>query len=337
MSNLIAEQIAKALRRALPDNTQPFTPETLLPALGVSTDIWQSDYAAVFEGMRTDRPATAPDSGARFRNVFAASDAGYTLTPYGRDLLQELQKEHEDALDKTLELPRIVEDQPIEPIDGLRAWQAAVVRLWSEGGDSYAELDLGWLPPESPDAPWIARLTCGDRAEEGWAEDARIVKATSPQQALQKLWDRAKARHGLFKEDAVLLTRPPTDFPADYWLTIAERALLDRAQNVLRRAAPKTAIRLSYHPERRSATRWAAMLHPFNVEPPEGVQAEVAGATLLQALDALNRAIEKQYSEAETPPTDAELLALMERKTDISLALPPGIPDSTSDDTATGL
>ena len=221
--------------------------------------------------------------------------------------------------------PTVIDVQPIreETLDGLRAWQSAVVRLWSASEDAFAELTLTWLPADVEGAPWTARLYCGDRAEPGWIEDVRVMAAASIQQALQKLWDRAQVRHGLFKEDPDLTTKLPTDFPADLWLTAGERALLDRTTQILKRTRAKAIIRLSYHPDRRLSVRWTAILHATGSEPPEGVIHEVNADSLLYVCDALLHALATPTTEAArnaqvTSGLDPETHALSERKTDTS-------------------
>jgi hypothetical protein len=301
---------------------ETFTETELIEQLGISALVWEQEYAPVLSGMLTEaeRPADAPDSGARYREIFEAAGEGqYRLTDYGKSFMDQNFGRGLRASD-TIELPR-VEPAPDEPMDGLRAWQAAVVRLWSNTTDTFAELSIGWLPPESDDAPWIARLYCGDRAQEGWIEDVQIIKANSAQQALQRLWDRAKARHGLFKDDPRLPIKAPTEYPADLWLSVAERSLIDRALLVLKRKAPKTGMRFSYHPERRPGERWLAVLHPFSVEPPEGTLHETSGGTLAQALNGLLHEIDTRFKTGELEQQiDPDLLDLMERKTDLGVS-----------------
>ncbi len=299
-----------------------FHENELIEQLGISALLWEQEYAPVVSGMLTEkeRPADAPDSGARYREIFERAGEGeYRLTDYGKSLMDQTFK-HGARASETVELPR-VEPAPEEPMDGLRAWQSAVVRMWSNSTDTFAELSLGWLPPESDDAPWIARLYCGDRSEEGWIEDVQVIKANSAQQALQRLWDRAKARHGLFKDDPRLPIKAPTDYPSDLWLSVAERALIDRAILALKRKAPKTAMRLIYHPDRRPGERWVAVLHPFSVEPPEAVLHEVSAGTLAQTLNSLLHEVDVRFKTGELEQQiDPDLLDLMERKTDLGVA-----------------
>ena len=194
-------------------------------------------------------------------------------------------------------------------LDGLRAWQAAVVRLWSAGEDSFAELTLNWSPgeftnPASTRTPWSARLHCGDESKPGWSEDVQISSAASVQQALQRLWDRATARHGLFKDDPALTEKLPTDFPADRWLTIGERALLDRVISGIKFSRAPVVFQLGYYPEQRLRQRWVATVHKAKSTPPDGMIREVNAPSLLSVLDALLHALaepEKLDSGATAP------------------------------------
>ncbi|GEM_PF-1244739 len=234
-------------------------------------------------------------------------------------------------------------------LDGLRAWQAATVRLWSASEDAFAELILTWLPAKAVGAPWTARLHCGDKSadknggeagEAGWVEDVTITAAASIQQALQKLWDRAKVRHGLFKDDPTLPTKVPSDFPADMWLTVAERSFLDRIINTLKRNRVNAALRLSYHPDRRPSARWSAVLHTPPLTPEsaalptesptgspavEGMLHEVHAATLLYVCDALLNSLAQPPQDTQATMSqaaqvvDTESRALVERKIDTAI------------------
>ncbi|MHB8629359.1 MAG: hypothetical protein ACYDBJ_22950 [Aggregatilineales bacterium] len=212
-------------------------------------------------------------------------------------------------------------------LDGLRAWQAAVVRLWSASEDAFAELTIQWVPEDDGSGsrtPWSARLLCGDSGKPGWSEDVRISSAASIQQALQRLWDRAKVRHGLFKDDPSLTVKLPSDFPSDLWLNIGERALLDRAMRAIQASHTSLAFRLGYYPERRLRQRWTALVHRIGVEPPDGVIREVSAANLLNALDELLAALAgpaPQEQKADLP--GPETRALAERKVDTSIIAKP--------------
>jgi hypothetical protein len=326
MTVLHADKILRALFAigALADPDFTFTEGDLASQLGLSDHDWQADYKGIFEGMLHDRPATAPDSGARYRDVFVRVDKAdasavdhFQVTPYGRELLGLVSTSKGPSLE-TIELPR-VGAAPDESLDGLRSWQAAVVRLWSDGLDSFAELSIGWYPADAENGPWVARLYCGDRANEGWVEDVQIVRASTIQSALQRLWDRAKARHGLFKDDPRLLLKTPADFPQDLWLTVAERALIERLVQHLRTSAPKTASRFTYHPDNRPNARWVMELHPYTMDPPQGTLYDAAGPTFLQALHALLERVEARLKAGELEKVDPAMRALMERKTDIGL------------------
>lgn len=317
---LFAEKILNAVHSLMMgQGRDSFSEHEIAEQLGLSQVDWQADYAAVLSGMLCERPADAPDSGAKYREVFDhLDDDTVKLTEYGKDLIAEhFQRRAHDS--DTIELPR-VDPAPDEEMDGLRAWQATVVQLWSNSADTFAELSVGWMPEDSEDAPWIARLYCGDRAREGWIEDVQIIKATSIQQGLQRLWDRAKARHGLFKDDARLAITSPTDYPLDRWVNTAERVMLDRAINTLKHKAPKTAMRFTYQPDRRPGERWLGVLHPFNLEPPEGILQEVNAATFAQAINSLIHEMDTRFKTGEfEQQIDPALLKLMEAKTDVSL------------------
>ncbi len=229
------------------------------------------------------------------------------------------QPEHSEHDDK------LVHSDPNEPepvIDGLRAWQSAIVRLWSASTDSFAELTLTWLPPEAEGAPWTGRLSCGDRGEPGWAEDVQITGAASIQQVLQRLWDRAQVRHGLFKDDPEATVRQPTDFPVDLWLAVGERALLDRLINTIRQRRSTLSIRLSYRPEQGLSTRWMAALYDPAGAPGESVLHEVFAKSFLFVTDALLAAMIHKPADApslELPQTRA----LVERPTDRAIQTMP--------------
>ena len=220
-------------------------------------------------------------------------------------------------------------------LDGLRAWQAAVVRLWSAGEDAFAELTIHWIPGaegSSARTPWSARLLCGDNGDPAWSEDVRVSGAASIQQALQRLWDRAKVRHGLFKDDPALTVKLPSDFPSDLWVNIGERALLDRSIRVLQASHTPLAVRLGYYPERRLRQRWTAVVHRPAAEPPDGVIREVSAANLLSVLDALLADMAEPAPAAEQPADlpPPENRALAERKVDTGIIPKPSDapPDS---------
>jgi hypothetical protein len=225
-------------------------------------------------------------------------------------------------------------------LDGLRAWQAAIVRLWSATEDAFAELTIQWTVAEDGSntrTPWSARLLCGDKGKPSWSEDVRISDAASIQQALQRLWDRAQVRHGLFKDDPTPTIKLPSDFPSDLWVNIGERALLDRLIRAIQASRAPLAFRLGYYPERRLRERWAAVVHRTAVEPPDGLVREVSGANLLSALDALLAAL-AEPSAAQPPTVDmpaAETRALTEHKAETGIIEKPAdaAPNAPKSDT----
>lgn len=188
-------------------------------------------------------------------------------------------------------LPKAVEHHEIP--DGLRAWQAAIVRLWSASDDSFATLALTRVPDGTEGAPWTATLHCGEEGDEPWSEDVKITGAKTIQLALQRLWDRAKVRHGLFEDEAE--RQPlPSDFPADSWLTTAERALIDHLTTTMKtRQSRPVALRLSYHPDLGLESRWAATLHDPAQTFPEGTFVTLQGAHLANVCEALIKEIDR--------------------------------------------
>jgi len=222
---------------------------------------------------------------------------------------------------------------PAEPvIDGLRAWQAAVVRLWSATEDAFAELTLSWSPKEAR-LPWSARLWCGDGGKPGWSEDVQISGAASIQQALQRLWDRAQVRHGLFKDDPSPTIKLPTDFPADLWLAIGERALLDQVVHAIQRTQA-IGLRLGYYPGRRLRERWWTAVHKIEAELPEGLVREASGESLLVALDALLHALSEPQAQPLEKPKEQALMEQTKPETGL-MATPPATSESTKPDDST--
>ncbi len=331
----VSEQIMRAIGDLVSqEHKDTFSDVDIREKIGVDVARWESAYAPVLMGMKTDRPASAPDSGAKYRNIFQQLRPGlYALTAYGKDLVEKLNRHPLSG--ETMELNKVEEP---EAMDGLRAWQAATVRLWSATEDAFAELSLTWLPGSMEGAPWTARLHCGDKAEPGWVEDVQIISAASVQQALQRLWDRAKVRHGLFKDTSDMEIKAPTDFPADLWLTTAERALIDRAINTVKRNRADAALRFSYRPDQRLSARWVVWLHPSSVEPPEGAIHEVHAANLMHAVDALLKAMDgaaQQHNQAALS-LDVETRALTEQKTDFGMKALKVSPDTDKDDKENG-
>jgi hypothetical protein len=172
-----------------------------------------------------------------------------------------------------------------EILDGMRAWQAAVVRLWSASDDAFAMLTLSWLPEGAPGAPWTVRLRYGDEGQESWSEDVRILGAPTVQQALRRLWDRARLHHGLLPEGP---DHPafPDDVAGDVWLTSDELALIERLDVALQPRQP-IAVQLSYQPELGLNSQWVAVLHDPGKEPPEGVTLTIRAAHLAEVCEML--------------------------------------------------
>ena len=208
-----------------------------------------------------------------------------------REIEEMLQTE--EGVDQAIatSAPKAIERHEIP--DGLRAWQAAIVRLWSASDDAYATLSLTRLPDGTEGAPWVATLNCGEEGDEPWSEDVKITGAKTVQQALQRLWDRAKVRHGLFEEEAE--REPlPSDFPADNWLTTAERALIDHLTTTMKvRQSRPVALRLSYRPDLGLESRWSATLHDPSQTLPEGTFITFQGAHLAIVCEALIKEIDR--------------------------------------------
>jgi hypothetical protein len=159
--------------------------------------------------------------------------------------------------------------QPPETGEGLRAWQSAVVRLWSASDDAFAALTLTWLSEGFAGAPWIVRLQFGDNGADGWAQEIRVTGMPSIQQALHRLWQRTEPHRALFKADPQFPILPD-DFPDDAWLTRNELALIERLYRLLQPRQP-IALQLGYRPELGLSSLWVAVLHDPTKEPPEGV------------------------------------------------------------------
>jgi hypothetical protein len=172
-----------------------------------------------------------------------------------------------------------------EILDGLRAWQAAVVRLWSASDDAFAVLSVSWLPEGARGAPWTVRLRYGDDGQESWSEDVRILGATTVQQALRRLWERARLHRGLLPEQA---DHPafPEDVAEDAWLTPDELSLIERLGAVLQPHQP-IAVRWSYQPELGLNSQWVAVLHDPGKEPPDGVTLTIRAAHLAEVCEML--------------------------------------------------
>jgi len=171
-------------------------------------------------------------------------------------------------------------ERPVIP-DGLRAWQAAVVNLWSSSEDAFAALVMNWCSGDDPGAPWMVSLVCGDNGQENWSEEVKVAGTPSLQQALQKLWHRAHNHHDLFQGMAL-----PEDFPGDAWLEQSEQQLVEKLCEQLSSRHP-IALRLSYHPDMGLSSRWVAILHDPEKEPPNSVLFNVSGEHLAEACQRL--------------------------------------------------
>ena len=172
-----------------------------------------------------------------------------------------------------------------EILDGLRAWQAAIVRLWSASDDAFAALMLSWLPEGARGAPWTVRLRYGDDGQASWSEDVTISAAPTVQEALRRLWERARLHHGLLPEGP---DHPafPEDVAEDDWLTADELALIERLDEALQPRQP-IAVQLSYQPELGLNSQWIAVLHDPSKEPPDGVTLTVHAAHLVEVCEML--------------------------------------------------
>ncbi len=85
-----ADQIMKAVATLTKQGKQTFRRVDVRDTIGLSHADWMSGYTAIFQGMRADHPGHAPDVGARYKKVFRRIRRGeYTLTAYGRELLEE--------------------------------------------------------------------------------------------------------------------------------------------------------------------------------------------------------------------------------------------------------
>jgi hypothetical protein len=161
--------------------------------------------------------------------------------------------------------------------DGLRAWQAAVVNLWSASEDAFATLILNWCSEDIPGAPWMVSLVCGDNGQDNLSEEVKIAGASSLAQALQKLWHRAHNHHELFQGMAFA-----SDFPDDAWLEKTEQRLVDVLCEQLKARHP-IALRISYHPDLGLSSRWVAILHDPEKELPGSVLLNASGEHLAEA------------------------------------------------------
>ncbi len=154
-----------------------------------------------------------------------------------------------------------------EVLDGLRTWQAAVIRLWSASDEAFATLAVSWRPEGTPGAPWSVHLRYGDEGQDNWSEDIRVLGAPTMQQALRRLWKRTGRHLGLLPPD-----QPPfaEDFEDEAWLTSEETAVIAHLHEALGPRQP-IALRLTYDPELGLSSQWVAVLHDPAQEPPAGV------------------------------------------------------------------
>ena len=157
----------------------------------------------------------------------------------------------------------------IEYTDGLRTWQATIVRLWSASDEASATLTLAWLP----DGPaWSAFLEHGDGQV---SEKIQVASMDTAQQALQRLWKHSQPYRQMFVaegEDAEF----PADLPENAWLTGDEQSVLDQLRSILEPHQP-VALRLSYRPELGLSSCWVAVLYDPKIESPQGVKIELHG------------------------------------------------------------
>jgi hypothetical protein len=175
-----------------------------------------------------------------------------------------------------------------ENLDGLRAWQSLVVRLWSASDDAFAALTLTWLSGGFEGAPWTVRLQYGDTGADCWSQEIRVSRAPDLQQALHRLWQRTEMHRSTFKADPQFPTLP-ADFPDDAWLTGDEMALIERLHGLLQARQP-IALQLGYRPELGLNSLWVAVLHDPTKEPPEGVTLAVHAAHLADVCEQLIQA-----------------------------------------------
>lgn len=171
--------------------------------------------------------------------------------------------------------------------DGLRAWQAAVVRLWSQSaddengadGDTFATLTLSWLPEGSRGAPWIARLRHG--GDENWTQDSAVSAAPTLPDALQALWGRARMRDRVLQD-------LPDEFTA--WLNKDESTLLERVRVELEPRQP-IELHVYYRPELGLSTQWIALLHDPARRLPEGILLTLYAGDLSRIFELLLEAL----------------------------------------------
>jgi hypothetical protein len=165
--------------------------------------------------------------------------------------------------------------------DGLRIWQAAVVRLWSAEDNTFAALILSWLLGREEGPLWAVRLRYGDASEPSWEQEIH-VRAANIQQAFQKLLTQARTHNELVK---VLSggTALPDQFPTDAWLSREESALLEKL-NALMEPRQPVALHITYRPEMGLSTSWSAVLHDPTQQNKQGVLVTTQGRNLAEIL-----------------------------------------------------
>ena len=85
-----AEEIASAVASLMKEKRGTFARLDVRDKLGISSEEWLWDYAAIFQGMRVDHPDIAPNVGSKFKGVFKNVGYGiYELTEYGEKLIKE--------------------------------------------------------------------------------------------------------------------------------------------------------------------------------------------------------------------------------------------------------
>jgi hypothetical protein len=86
-----AEQIFEATVFVSHRNNGTFTRDQVRQQIGLSRNIWESGYTAIFQGMRDDHPGGAPDPSPKFRNLFYRIEHGkYQLCKDGERLASKL-------------------------------------------------------------------------------------------------------------------------------------------------------------------------------------------------------------------------------------------------------
>ena len=171
----------------------------------------------------------------------------------------------------------MISSESPEILDGLRTWQAAVVRLWSASDEAFATLSVSWRPEGTQGAPWSVHLRYGDEGAESWSEEVRVSGAPTIQQALRRLWKRTGRHLGLLPDQPSF----SEDFDDEAWLTPDEVAIVERVYEMVQLRQP-IALRLMYNPELGLSSQWVATLHDPAKEPPAGVTLTLYAEHLLE-------------------------------------------------------